>query len=63
MCLSTVYKNSKTPENQVLQNVMLIECENGFITCTDILGRQAVIEGELRSADLTGATVVIATKQ
>lgn len=62
MCLSTVYKNEKTPENQVLSNVMLISCENGFVTLTDILGREAVVEGEILTADLTGGTVVLKTK-
>jgi len=62
MCLSTVYKNEKTPENQVLSNVMLISCKDGFITLTDILGREAVVEGEILTADLTGGTVVVKTK-
>lgn len=62
MCLSTVYKNEKTPENVVLGNVMLIQCENGSVTLTDIMGREAVVEGEILCADLTGGTVVIRTR-
>ena len=62
MCLSTVYKNEKTPENVVLGNVMMITCENGKVTLTDIMGREAVVEGEILSADLTGGTVVLKTK-
>ena len=62
MCLSTVYKNEKTPGNEVLRNVMLIRCENGVVTLTDIMGREAVVEGEVLSADLTGGTVVLRTK-
>ena len=62
MCLSTVYKNEKKPENQVLSNVMLISCKDGFVTLTDILGREAVVEGEILTADLTGGTVVVKTK-
>jgi len=61
MCLSTVYKNEKTPENVVLGNVMMIQCENGKVTLTDIMGREAVVEGEIVSADLTGGTVVLKT--
>ena len=61
MCLSTVYKNEKTPENEILKNVMLIQCENGQVTLTDIMGREAIVEGELLSADLTGGTVVLKT--
>ena len=62
MCLSTVYKNEKTPDNVVLGNVMLITCDNGKVTLTDIMGREAVVEGEILSADLTGGTVVLKTK-
>ena len=59
MCLSTVYKIEKRPENEVLKNVMLIRCEGGVVTLTDIMGREESIEGEIASADLTGGTVVI----
>ena len=62
MCLSTVYKNEKDPANVVLGNVMMITCDNGKITLTDIMGREAVVEGEILSADLTGGTVVVKTK-
>ena len=61
MCLSTVYKNEKTPENMVLQNVRLINGADGRVTLTDIMGREAVVEGEVLSADLTGGTVVLKT--
>ena len=59
MCLSTVYRIEKRPENEVLKNVMLIECADGVITLTDIMGREEKIEGEIASADLTGGTVVV----
>lgn len=62
MCLSTVYKNEKTAENVVLGNVMQILCENGVVILTDIMGREARVEGELLSADLTGGTVILKTK-
>ena len=61
MCLSTVYKNEKTPQNEVLKNVIHIRCENGSVILTDIMGREAVVEGEILSADLTGGTVVVKT--
>ena len=41
MCLSTVYKNEKTPENEGLKNVMRIESEGGVVTLVDIMGREA----------------------
>lgn len=59
MCLSTVYKIDKRPENELLKNVMLIECRDGVVTLTDIMGREERIEGEIASADLTGGTVVV----
>lgn len=62
MCLSTVYRGAKTPENVVLRNVMLIECSQGVVTLTDIMGREEKLEGEIVSADLTGGTVVVAPK-
>lgn len=62
MCLSTVYKNEKKPGNEVLKNVMKIECENGIVTLIDIMGREAQVEGELMSADLTAGYVVLRTK-
>ena len=62
MCLSTVYRGEKTPENVVLRNVMLIECAGGVVTLTDIMGREEKIQGEIVSADLTGGTVVVAAK-
>ncbi len=62
MCLSTVYKNEKKPGNEVLKNVMKIECENGIVTLIDIMGREAQVEGELMSADLTAGYVVLRVK-
>ena len=29
MCLSTVYKNTLTPETVMMRNVMRIECKDG----------------------------------
>ena len=59
MCLSTVYRIEKRPENEVLKNVMLIECKGGVVTLADSRGREERIEGEIASADLTGGTVVV----
>lgn len=59
MCLSTVYINEKSEGSIVLRNVMHIECAGKVITLTDIMGREAKVEGTLLSADLTGGTVVL----
>lgn len=63
MCLSTVYKSEKRPGNEVLKNVMYIECKDGLVTLTDIMGRETVIEGEIAAADLTGGTVVLRVRE
>ena len=59
MCLSTVYKNTQTPENVVLKNVMRIECKDGCVLCTDLMERTVAIEGTLESANLIDGYVVV----
>ena len=63
MCLSTGYRSAKKPGNEILKNVMLIECKEGVVTLTDIMGREEKIRGEIVSADLTGGTVVVEPKK
>ena len=52
MCLSTVYKNTMTPDAVVLRNVMKIENKDGVIVLTDLMERQVAIEGTLELANL-----------
>lgn len=59
MCLSTVYKNSKTPENIVMKNVMRLECQDGMVIVTDLMERQVAIEGRLAEANLVDGVVLI----
>lgn len=59
MCLSTVYKNSRTDENIVLKNVMQIECKDGCVILTDLMERTVAIEGTLESANLVEGYVVV----
>ena len=59
MCLSTVYKNSRTEENIALKNVMQIECKDGCVICTDLMERSVAIEGTLESANLVEGFVVV----
>ena len=59
MCLSTVYKNSRTEENVVLKNVMQIECKDGCVILTDLMERSVAIEGTLESANLVEGYVVV----
>lgn len=59
MCLANVYKNEERMENLVLSNVQRIDCRDGMVILTDLMDRQAVIEGELVSVDLVGNTAVV----
>lgn len=59
MCLSTVYKNTKTPEAIAMRNVMKIECHDGMVILTDLMDRQMAIEGELQEANLVDGFVVV----
>ena len=51
MCLSTVYKNTLTPETVMMRNVMRIECRDGVVILTDLMERQMAIEGTLEMAN------------
>lgn len=62
MCLSTVYRNTLTPENVMMKNVMRIECKDGMVIITDLMERQMAIEGELEMANLVDGVAVIREK-
>ena len=59
MCLSTVYKNTKTPEAIVMKNVMSLECRDGLVILTDLMERQVAIEGTLEMANLVDGVAVV----
>jgi len=59
MCLSTVYKNTKTPETIVMKNVMSLECRDGLVILTDLMERQVAIEGTLERANLVDGYVIV----
>lgn len=59
MCLSTVYKNTLSPETMVMKNVMTIECKDGLVILTDLMERQVVIEGTLERANLVDGVAVV----
>ena len=59
MCLSTVYKNTRSPETVVMKNVMQIECKDGCVVLTDLMERQVAIEGQLELANLVDGYVVV----
>jgi predicted RNA-binding protein len=59
MCLSTVYKNEKTPSAVVMKNVVSIECREGVVILTDLMERQVAIEGTLEKANLVDGFVIV----
>lgn len=59
MCLSTVYKNTMSPETVVMKNVMRIDCKDGCVILTDLMERSVSIEGTLESANLVDGFVVV----
>ena len=59
MCLSTVYKNSLSPETVVMKNVMKIECKDGCVILTDLMERQMAIEGTLEMANLVDGVAIV----
>lgn len=59
MCLSTVYKNTMSPDTIAMRNVMAIECKDGQVILTDLMERQLVIQGTLERANLVDGFVVV----
>ncbi len=59
MCLSTVYRNEKTPENLVMSNVQKIDIQDGQLLLTDLMDREMVIVGSLISVDLVGGVAIV----
>ena len=59
MCLSTVYKNEKAPQNMVMSNVQRIDVQDGQLLLTDLMDREMVIVGKLVSVDLVGGVAIV----
>lgn len=59
MCLSTVYKNTKTEEAVVMRNVMSIECKDDCVILTDLMERTVAVQGKLISANLVEGYVIV----
>ncbi|MBQ7871993.1 MAG: CooT family nickel-binding protein [Oscillospiraceae bacterium] len=59
MCLSTVYRNTVTPETMAMQNVMRIDVDGDMVILTDLLDRQVAIHGTLVMANLVEGVAVV----
>ena len=59
MCLSTVYKETQDAENILMKNVMTIECREGEVVLTDLMGAELVIPGSLKKASLVDGYALV----
>ena len=59
MCLSTVYKGEKAPQNIVMSNVQRIDVQDGQLLLTDLMDREMVVVGKLLSVDLVGGVAIL----
>jgi len=59
MCLSTVYRGEKTPQNIMMSNVQRIDLQDGQILLTDLMEREMVVVGKLISVDLVGGVAIV----
>ena len=59
MCLSTVYRGEKAPQNIVMSNVQRIDLQDGQILLTDLMDRQVVVVGKLVMVDLVGGMAIV----
>ena len=59
MCLSTVYKGEKAPQNIVMSNVQRIDVQDGQLLLTDLMDREMVVVGKLLTVDLVGGVAII----
>ncbi len=62
MCLSTVYTNEISDDKVIMKNVMTVECCDGQVTLTDLMGRKLTIDGSLLKAELTDGYVILKTE-
>lgn len=59
MCLSTAYFNEISEQNAIMENVMLIECEDNKVVLIDLMGRRTELDARLKKASLTDGYVVL----
>lgn len=59
MCLSTVYEEKGNERSKVCEYVSGIHTENGEIRLTDIMGREIVVHGNLKSLDFIKNEIII----
>lgn len=59
MCMVSLYRNEKKPENLLMENVFRVVDQDGRIQLTDIMGRELTLSGRIRLADLNNNFIVV----
>lgn len=59
MCLASVYGKQNDAETLIMKNVTRIEVDGDKVYLYDIIGKETVVEGKLKSVDLTRSIVQI----
>jgi predicted RNA-binding protein len=59
MCIATIYVNDKDANESVMQDVVQMIVDNGYISCKDILGEEKRFDATLKSVDFVKHHVVI----
>ena len=59
MCIATIYEKKSGGNEQVLQEVVSMDIEDGNINLTTILGEKQTLTGSIKHVDFLKHTVVI----
>lgn len=59
MCMVSLYKHEKKPENLLMENVFRVVDKDGLLQLTDIMGRQLTMEGRIALADLNNNFILV----
>ncbi len=59
MCLSTVYRNTRSDDAIIMKNVMRIDMKDGCVVLTDLMERSVSVKGQLLSANLVDGFVIV----
>lgn len=59
MCIATVYVDTVSGKEEVMGDVVLVECENDGLRLTALLGEQKLLQAKVKSIDFLEHSVVV----
>ncbi|MBE9502281.1 MAG: CooT family nickel-binding protein [Dehalococcoidia bacterium] len=59
MCIATVYIDTVSGKEEVMGDVVLVECENDGLRLTALLGEQKLLQAKVKSIDFLEHSVVV----